>query len=178
MEFNETILLEREDSGVKLFGPGRWATFHCKQCNTVLGDSLSVCGELTCLGFILCCRVTSCVEVGREMECGHKGELANCIFSSLTCSECGCTVGKVVHAAPPSLAGVRSLFLLQKGLIKCYVLDSRSMVKASAVSFEMKSLMESVKEVRQQLEMHFEDTKSRLLDVTASSASLTSDATV
>lgn len=39
------------------------------------------------------------------------------IFSSLMCGECGCTVGKVVHAAPQHLAAARSLFLLHKTLV-------------------------------------------------------------
>ncbi|XP_051942511.1 protein Mis18-beta [Hippocampus zosterae] len=165
MEFNKTILTERDDGDAKLLEPGRWATFHCRQCNTVLGDSLSVCGELKCLDSIILCGVTDNVEVSSEMECGNKGELANCIFSSLMCSECGCTVGKVVHAAPQHLAAARSLFLLQKMLVACYVLDTCSMMKASALSFEMKPLMESVNEVGRKFELYFDDMKSRLAEV-------------
>lgn len=29
-------------------------TLHCQQCNTVLGDSLGVCGEIKCMDSILC----------------------------------------------------------------------------------------------------------------------------
>lgn len=29
-------------------------TLHCLQCNTVLGDSLAVCGEIQCLDSVMC----------------------------------------------------------------------------------------------------------------------------
>ncbi|XP_061553181.1 protein Mis18-beta [Phycodurus eques] len=163
MEFNETLLIERDESGAELLEAGRWATLHCKQCNAVLADSLSVCGELTCLDSIMCLRVTSHVAVSSEMECGKKG-LANCVFSPLMCGECCRAVGKVVHAAPPQLDAARSLFLLHKAHVTCYVLDSLSLVKASAVSFQMKPLVESISEVRCQFESLFDHMKSSLAD--------------
>ncbi|XP_077416215.1 protein Mis18-beta [Vanacampus margaritifer] len=168
MEFNKTFLRERDDDeygDAELLKRGRWATLHCKQCNTVLGDSLAVCGELKCLDSIMSCRVSGNVEVSSEMECGYTGQLANCIFSSLLCGDCGCAVGKVVHAAPPRLTAVRSLFLLHKAHVTCYVLDSSSMVNASAMSFEMEPLMKSISEVRQHFELNFEHVKSCLADI-------------
>ncbi|XP_077394769.1 protein Mis18-beta [Festucalex cinctus] len=172
MEFNKNFLRECDDDddddddvGAELLKRGLWATLHCKQCNTVLGDSLAVCGELTCLDSIICCRVTNNVEVSSEMECGKKGQLANCIFSALLCSDCGCTVGKVVHAAPPRMAAVRSLFLLYKAHVTCYVLDRCSMVNASAMSFEMEPLMKSINEVKQHFELNFEHVKSCLAGI-------------
>lgn len=39
------------------------------------------------------------------------------IYSSLKCRSCGSAVGKVIHSAPPHLAMVRSIFLLNKANI-------------------------------------------------------------
>nr|XP_057912303.1 protein Mis18-beta [Doryrhamphus excisus] len=158
MEFNESVLAERTDQAkvVDEKEHQRWTSFHCKHCNTVLGDSLAVCGELPSLDAILCLRVTSDVLLSSDMECGHKGDMANCIFSSVRCGECGVTVGRVIHAAPPRLAMVRSLFLLHKASIRCYTLGSGSMMKASSVSFDLEPLGDELGELRKQFEAGFD----------------------
>ncbi|XP_071751613.1 protein Mis18-beta [Centroberyx gerrardi] len=137
------------------------ATFHCEQCNTVLGDSLGVCGELRSMDSILCSRVTHDVLVSDEMESGLKEEMANCIYSSLRCSGCCCVVGAVIHSAPQHLAALRSLFLLYKANIRCYILNSSSMVKASTLTFDLKPIGESINELRQQFQVQF-DQMSRI----------------
>uniref|UniRef100_A0A665VW67 Protein yippee-like n=1 Tax=Echeneis naucrates TaxID=173247 RepID=A0A665VW67_ECHNA len=114
---------------------GQLATLHCAQCCTVLGDSLSVCGEMRSLDSIIC--LSDC-----NMFCF--------IYSTLKCVGCCRIVGRVIDAAPSRLATIRSLFLLYKPNISCYVLNSRSMVKASEFSFAMKPIREYINEVREQ----------------------------
>ncbi|XP_054651549.1 protein Mis18-beta isoform X2 [Dunckerocampus dactyliophorus] len=158
MEFNESVLAERtgQDKTVGEKERRRWTSFHCKHCNTVLGDSLAVCGEFPCLDAILSLRVTSDVLLSSDMECGHKGDMAHCIFSSVRCGECGVTVGKVIHAAPPRLAMLRSLFLLHKASIRCYTLGSSSMVRASSISFDLMPLGDELSKLRKQFEADFD----------------------
>ncbi|XP_070777215.1 protein Mis18-beta [Enoplosus armatus] len=142
-------------------------TLHCQQCNTVLGDSLGVCGEIKCMDSIMCLRVTSDVVIGDAIESGRKGEMANCIYSSLKCRGCRSAVGRVIHSAPARLAMARSIFLLYKANISCYILNSSSMVKASTLTFDLKSFRESMNEVRQQFEAQLDQMahiKSRLAD--------------
>ncbi|KAG7229178.1 hypothetical protein INR49_013121 [Caranx melampygus] len=154
MEYDQSILVQRVD-GLKLAteaGHMQLMTLHCAQCNTVLGDSLSICGDMKCMGAIVCLKVTNDVLISDTMESGHKGEMANCIHSSLRCRGCRCTVGRVIHSASSRLATVRSLFLLYKANIICYILNSCSMVKASTLTFDMKPLRENMNEVRRQFE--------------------------
>ncbi|XP_077477331.1 protein Mis18-beta [Stigmatopora argus] len=153
MEFKESILVEREDVAEQLL-PGQLATLHCKHCHTVLGDSLSVCGELPFLESVICLKVTNDVVVSDEMDLGRNGKLAECIFSHLTCRKCGRALGKALLATPPHLAALRSLFLLRKAQVTCYVLGSCAMVKASAVSFRLESLAEDIHEVEQKFQAH------------------------
>ncbi|XP_039993785.1 protein Mis18-beta [Xiphias gladius] len=169
MEYDDSLLMQRIDDG-KLAAEavhGQQMTFHCAQCNTVLADSLGVCGEIERMDSIVCLRVTSDVVISDAMESGHKGEMGNCIYSSLKCRGCRCAVGKVIHSAPSCLATIRSLFLLYKANISCYILNSSSMVKASKLTFDLKPLRENMNEMRQ----HFEEQldlmsriKSRLAD--------------
>uniref|UniRef100_A0A665VWR7 Protein yippee-like n=1 Tax=Echeneis naucrates TaxID=173247 RepID=A0A665VWR7_ECHNA len=152
MEYDDSVLIQRVD-GLKpeiAATGGQLATLHCAQCCTVLGDSLSVCGEMRSLDSIICLKVTSDVLISDEKESGHKGEMANCIYSTLKCVGCCRIVGRVIDAAPSRLATIRSLFLLYKPNISCYVLNSRSMVKASEFSFAMKPIREYINEVREQ----------------------------
>nr|XP_054598167.1 protein Mis18-beta [Nothobranchius furzeri] len=154
MEFDDSVLNKRLNNMViTTDADDRQAlTFHCQQCNTVLGDSFSVCGEVERLDSIMCLKVTSDVIVGDAEEPGHKGELDNSIYSSLTCRTCQRSVGRIVHAAPSHLASVRNIFLLSKENISCYILNSSSMVKASTLSFHLKPLKEKMDEMRRQFD--------------------------
>ncbi|XP_051813393.1 protein Mis18-beta [Acanthochromis polyacanthus] len=169
MEFNEITLIQREDE-TKLGSAEELTTrmtLHCQQCNRVLSDSFSICGEVKCMDSVMCLKVTNDVVVSELMEVGHKGDMANCIYSSLECRGCCSAVGKVVHSAPSRLAAVRSIFLLYKANISCYILNSRSMVKASTLTFKMKPLTKSLDEVKQQFKAqldHMSLVKSRLAD--------------
>ncbi|XP_040917000.1 protein Mis18-beta [Toxotes jaculatrix] len=169
MEYDESLLMQRIDN-VELamgVGHGQPMTLHCAQCNIILGDSVGVCGEIKCMDSIMCLRVTSDVVISDAVESGHKGEMANCIYSCLKCRSCRCAVGKVIHSAPSRLAMIRSLFLLSKANISCYILNSSSMVKASTLSFNLKPLRENINEVRQQFEAqldHMSHVKNRLAD--------------
>ncbi|XP_070699075.1 protein Mis18-beta [Pempheris klunzingeri] len=147
-------------------------TLHCQQCHTVLGDSLGVCGEIKCMDSIMCLKVTNDVVVSDVMESGKKGEMANCIYSALKCRGCRSAVGKVIHSAPSRLAVARSIFLLYKANISCYILNSSSMVKASTLVFDLKGFRESITEVRRQFEAQLDEmsrVKSRLADRSVSS---------
>ncbi|XP_042244003.1 protein Mis18-beta [Thunnus maccoyii] len=176
MEFNDSLLSQRS-TDIKLATEvehRQWLTLHCEQCKTVLGDSLGVCGEVRCMDSIMCIRVTDDVVLSDEMESGHKGEMANCIYSSLKCRGCRCAVGKVIHSAPSRLAMIRSIYLLHKANISCYILDSYTMVKASTLTFDLKPLRENIYEMRRQFEAQFDQMtliKSRLADRSVASES-------
>ncbi|TDG99144.1 hypothetical protein EPR50_G00208120 [Perca flavescens] len=169
MEFDESLLIQRTNAAKLATGEEhkQRMTLHCQQCNTVLGDSLGVCGEITCMDAIVCIRVTDDVVISDAMESGRKDAMANCIYSSLICRGCRCAVGRIVHSAPSRLATVRSMFLLYKANISCYILNCCSMVKASTLTFDLKPLSESMNKVRQQFEAQLDQMsriKSRLAD--------------
>ncbi|XP_034051529.1 protein Mis18-beta [Thalassophryne amazonica] len=170
MEFEESILVQlTDDMQLSVEAEAKdLMTFHCQRCNRVLGDSLSVCGELKSLDFLMCLKVTDDVIVTDEMEySGHKGKLAHCIYSALKCRGCCSAVGKVVHSAPLQLAVIRSVFLLFKANINCYILNCGLMVTASSLSFDLKPLQEDMNEVKQTFEEQFDkmsQIKSRLSD--------------
>uniref|UniRef100_A0A3Q2G6E6 Protein yippee-like n=1 Tax=Cyprinodon variegatus TaxID=28743 RepID=A0A3Q2G6E6_CYPVA len=109
---------------------GQLMTFHCLQCNTILADSLTVCGEIKSIDSIMCIRRN---KIG--------------IYSHLKCRSCSYVVGRVIHAAPLHLTAIRSIFLLNKAMMSSYILDSSSMVKTSSLSFDLKPLQETVNEV-------------------------------
>uniref|UniRef100_A0A3B4ZQW2 Mis18 domain-containing protein n=1 Tax=Stegastes partitus TaxID=144197 RepID=A0A3B4ZQW2_9TELE len=169
MEYNDSILITLTDdtqlsSGAELTTR---MTLHCQQCNRVLADSFCICGEIKCMDSIVCLKVTSDVVVSEAMESGHKGDMVNCIYSSLECRGCRSAVGKVVHSAPSRLAVIRSIFLLYKANISCYILNSSSMVKASTLTFDMKPLRKNIDEMKQQFKAqldHMSLVKSRLAD--------------
>ncbi|KAF6724154.1 Protein Mis18-beta [Oryzias melastigma] len=171
MEFEKSILSKRSDGAampVTVADGIHLLTFHCQHCYTVLADSLHVCGELKSLDSVILLKVTNDVVVGDAVLSKEKGEMINCIYSSLKCGRCHLTVGKVLRSSPPSLASVRSLFLLDKSSISCYILNSSSMVKASGLTFDLKPVSERLAEVREQLEAqldHMSILKSRLADM-------------
>uniref|UniRef100_A0A4W6FCP1 Protein yippee-like n=1 Tax=Lates calcarifer TaxID=8187 RepID=A0A4W6FCP1_LATCA len=120
---------------------GQPMTLHCAQCNTVLGDSVGVCGEIQSMDAIMCLSKVLFI---------HCSCFTFSIYSSLKCRGCRCAVGKVIHSAPLRLAMIRSLFLLYKANISCYILNTSSMVEASTLTFDLKPLRQNIKEVRQQ----------------------------
>lgn len=152
MEFNASVLAQCSDHEET---DKRWMTLHCLQCNILLGDGLSICGEIKTMDCIMCLKVTNDVVVSDKMELGHTGDMAHCIYSSLLCRHCKSSVGKVVHAAPARLDTIRSMFLLHKPTINCYFLNSSSMVKASSMSFDVKPLGEEINKVRQLFEVQY-----------------------
>ncbi|XP_029981767.1 protein Mis18-beta [Sphaeramia orbicularis] len=167
MEFNDSMLMRREaEVNLSTESDKQWMTLHCGQCNTVVGDGLSICGELTPMDSIMCLKVTNDVAVSDEMEV-HKGDMAQCIYSPLMCRCCHSTVGKVIHSLPARLAVSRSVFLLNKANISCYILNSSSMVKASTLTFDLKPLRDNMREVHQKFKTQYERmlrVKSRMSD--------------
>uniref|UniRef100_A0A3B4V5L2 Protein yippee-like n=1 Tax=Seriola dumerili TaxID=41447 RepID=A0A3B4V5L2_SERDU len=149
MEYDESLLMQRFDD-FKLITEARHEeqmTLHCARCNTVLGDSFSVCGEIKCMDSIMCL-ITNDVVISFYLLSLLLFIFS--IYSSLKCCGCRCAVGRVIHSAPPRLDVTRSLFLLYKANISCYILNNSSMVKASTLTFDMKPLREKMNEVRQQ----------------------------
>ncbi|KAK5857960.1 hypothetical protein PBY51_011168 [Eleginops maclovinus] len=150
MEFDGSVLYRHAEKTGAEEGLTQWMTLHCLRCSTVLGDSLSVCGE--CVNSIVCLRVTGDVVVSETMKSGSKGEMVDCIYSSLKCRGCRFAVGSVIHSSPPGLAAVRSMFLLHKTNITCYILKRSAMVNASSLTFEMKHLRASMDQMQQEVE--------------------------
>ncbi|TWW71723.1 protein Mis18-beta [Takifugu rubripes] len=151
MEFNRSILIKSASNMKAREVTQRLLTLHCQHCHTVLGDSVDICGETKYLDSIICLKVTGdvvvCDPVTQPQE---EGEMANCIYSPLKCGCCCSSVGKVIHSAPPCLSTLRSLFLLKKANISCYVLKSSSMVMASALQFSLKAVTKDMEEVKQE----------------------------
>lgn len=54
MEFDGSNLIRISDQQTRVSEAKHPMTLHCQQCNTVLGDSQSVCGEISCLDSIMC----------------------------------------------------------------------------------------------------------------------------
>lgn len=57
MEYDANILIRREDDvneSVESESDKLQMTLHCAQCNRVLGDSLSVCGEIKWMDSVMC----------------------------------------------------------------------------------------------------------------------------
>ncbi|XP_030575330.1 protein Mis18-beta [Archocentrus centrarchus] len=178
MEFKDNLLIKRTDD-VKLLSTAavrrQQLTLHCQQCSAILADSTGVCGEMKSIDAIMCIRVTSDVVISDKTESGHKGELSNCIYNSLKCSGCHNALGKVIHSAPSHLAVIRSIFLLCKANINCYILNSSSMVKASTLTFDLEPLGESMNEVKKQFQAQLDQMsrmKSRLTDSSVTSKSV------
>ncbi|XP_068195194.1 protein Mis18-beta [Antennarius striatus] len=170
MEFDGSVLIRCTDATKMskfVFGPHKGAkhklrmTLHCQKCYVVLGDSFDICGEIKYMDSIMCLRVTDDVAVNDAMERRQKGEMSDCIYSLLNCRGCQSSVGRVIHSAPARLGAVRSIFLLSKADISCYILNSSSMVDASTLKFDVKSLKDSISEVKKQFEEH-QDRMSRL----------------
>ncbi|XP_034418807.1 protein Mis18-beta isoform X3 [Cyclopterus lumpus] len=149
MEFDESLLIQRAHA-LKMAREAEHKqrmTLHCEQCNTVLGDSLGICGELKGMDCIVCIRpprlnpkhdsdqyfaaclpsgVTNDVVISDAMETGHKGEMAS-----------------------------------------CYILNRSSMVTSSSLAFDLKPLRESMNKMRKQFEAQLDQMsriKSRLAD--------------
>ncbi|KAJ8411927.1 hypothetical protein AAFF_G00155650 [Aldrovandia affinis] len=124
---------------------------HCGVCNTILGDSLEVCGEEKHLNSIICLRVTKDVVVKNDMEFRLDGHMAGCTYNALNCSGCHCFVGVVLHSTPRHLSALRNLFLLQKENINCYILRNGAMVRASSLNFDQSTICKSIKELKQEM---------------------------
>ncbi|XP_033844578.2 protein Mis18-beta [Periophthalmus magnuspinnatus] len=147
MEFIDYSMVQRTDHVMFLSKiDRRWMTFHCETCNAVLGDGLSVCGEVKTMSSIVFLKVTKDVIIDEE-ETEDKEYLADCIYSFLSCRCCRSVVGKIIHSAPSRLSNCRSMFLLHKPSINCYLLNSSSVVKATSISFEVKPLGETIQEI-------------------------------
>ncbi|XP_037550577.1 protein Mis18-beta [Nematolebias whitei] len=174
MEFEESFVIKRIDKMNISAAAERMQmmTVHCLQCNTVMADSLGVCGEVKCMDSLLCLKVTADVVIGAVDESGRGQEMANCIYSPLRCRCCHSAVGRVLHSTPSRWASVRSFFLLHKANISCYLLDSPSLVKASELSLDLKPLKLCINEATQQVEEKLQQMsliQSRLADRTISS---------
>ncbi|CAJ1074784.1 protein Mis18-beta [Xyrichtys novacula] len=154
MEFDGSVLIKcrRDVKPVTEFETNLKMTLHCQQCITVLGDSFSICGEVKSMNAILCTKVTDDVVISDAKQFKQKGDLSKCIYSSLKCRSCHMVVGKVIHSSPSHLAAIRSIFLLHKSNISCYILNSSSMVKASTFSFDLMGMKDSMSEVKEQFE--------------------------
>ncbi|KAL0969443.1 hypothetical protein UPYG_G00227440 [Umbra pygmaea] len=125
-------------------------TFHCGRCNTVWADSRGVCGEATCVDSLICLKVTQDVTIKDQLESRLEGPIAACSYNALQCSGCRAFIGVVLYSTPPNLSALRSLFLLKKDNMFCYILKSGQMVKASTLNFHTpKPLGESISELKE-----------------------------
>lgn len=134
--------------------------FQCITCNTVLGDSLCVCGEVESSQSIICLKVTEDVMVNEKHEMCSSGQLASSTYQTLLCTGCHDAVGLVLHSTPKHLSALRNLFLLRKELINCYILRSGTCVKASKINFKHRLMDKNIKKLKEYLE-----TKLKQVDI-------------
>ncbi|RXM97602.1 Protein Mis18-beta [Acipenser ruthenus] len=80
----------------------------------------------------------------------HK-ENISCVYKPLQCGCCQSAVGMVLHSTARAFTSLRNLFLLHKENISCYVLQSRNMVPATEMNFELKTSQMAIKELKQEL---------------------------
>ncbi|XP_018948998.2 protein Mis18-beta-like [Cyprinus carpio] len=131
----------------------------CMTCNTVLGDSLAICGEVRSLQSIICLKVSEDVRVNKKLEMSLNGHLAFSTHQVLYCAGCHGAVGLVLHSTPEHLSALRNLFLLRKELINCYMLRSGARVKASKINFKHRLMDKNIKELKQDLEAQLKQVK-------------------
>ncbi|XP_010877714.2 protein Mis18-beta [Esox lucius] len=125
-------------------------TFHCGHCNAVWADSRGLCGEAPCVNSLICLKVTQDVTINEELESRREGPMAACSYNAMHCSGCRRFIGVVLYSTPPHLAALRSLFLLKKDNMYCYIFKIGQMVKASTLNFNtQRPLRERISELKQ-----------------------------
>ncbi|XP_026079328.1 protein Mis18-beta-like [Carassius auratus] len=135
------------------------SVLQCMTCNTVLGDSLGICGEVPSLQSIICLKVTEDVRVHKKLEMSLIGKLAFSTHQVLDCAGCHSAIGLVLHSTPEHLSALQNLFLLRKELINCYMLRSGACVKASKINFKHRLMDKNIKELEQDLEAQLKQVK-------------------
>lgn len=135
---------------------GRPMTFHCDRCNAVVGDHLSVCGEFRSLGAIMFLKVTHSVSVGDQTESATERQITGCLQRSLECTRCDSVLGSVVVSSPGQLDMLRSVFLLHKEKINCYILKHSQVVKSSELVFELKPIGPSINAAMKKFQAQFD----------------------
>ncbi|KAG8449691.1 hypothetical protein GDO86_016366 [Hymenochirus boettgeri] len=147
-----------EDCGKPWSSAGRqdgYAVFFCRNCYTVMGDSLGVCGDEKSLGAILCLRVTEDVNVGESIRFCVNDDLKGCAYHPLTCRSCGIGVGFNFYSTSSAYANLRGLFCLRKEHILCYILKSNSMVPGKELYFDFPDLNNDLAQLKTELvQMH------------------------
>ncbi|KAG1950309.1 protein Mis18-beta [Pimephales promelas] len=145
-------LRELTDKEMRMVDYRNCSVLQCLTCNTVLGDSLGMCGEVQSLESIICLNVTEDVRVNKKLEMSLIGKLAFSTYQVLHCAGCNGSVGLVLHSTPEHLSALRNLFLLRKELINCYMLRSGTCVNASKINFKHRLVDKNIKELKQYLE--------------------------
>ncbi|NWR85817.1 MS18B protein, partial [Furnarius figulus] len=116
--------------------PELCAVFHCRDCWTVLGDSLQLCSAGTArLDCLVCFKVTADVVWEESLLVGLEAPLLGCAYNALCCRSCGLAVGFILYSATSDLASLRGLFCFFKDRILCYLLENQMVVEASKVDF-------------------------------------------
>ncbi|NXQ55948.1 MS18B protein, partial [Anthoscopus minutus] len=123
--------------------PEECAVFHCRDCWTVLGDSLQLCGqEPPGLSVLICFKVTSDVTWEDSLSVGLDGALVGCTYYLLSCRSCGLALGFSLYSSDSDLAYLRGLFCFFKNSIMCYLLKHQKTIEASKVNFPAVTLKE------------------------------------
>ncbi|NXF07211.1 MS18B protein, partial [Smithornis capensis] len=112
------------------------AVFLCRDCWTVLGDSLQLCAsKAPQLSFLVCFKVTSDVIWEDSLLISLDDTLLGCAYNELRCRSCGVNVGFMLYSATSDLAHLRGLFCFFKDRIICYLLGNQMIIDASEVDF-------------------------------------------
>uniref|UniRef100_A0A8C8SSF4 Opa interacting protein 5 n=1 Tax=Pelusios castaneus TaxID=367368 RepID=A0A8C8SSF4_9SAUR len=126
--------------------------FHCRECRTVLGDSLHLCAqEERCLRVLVCFKVTNDVVLEDSLMVGIEGALLGCAYYALYCRSCGLMVGFRLYSSFTALAHLRGLFCLLKDSILCYHLKTKALIEASEMNFPALSLKKQLGNLKEQL---------------------------
>ncbi|XP_060119307.1 protein Mis18-beta isoform X1 [Heteronotia binoei] len=122
--------------------------FQCQRCRTVLGDSLSLCAQEENL--IACFKVTNDVIVEDSVMVCIEGDFMGCTYNTLNCRSCKLDIG-ITLLCSASLAYLRGIFCLFKDCVVCYMLKTKTTVKASKITFPTVSLKERVQKLKENL---------------------------
>ncbi|XP_054828104.1 protein Mis18-beta [Eublepharis macularius] len=124
--------------------------YQCQRCNTVLGDSLHLCAQEEKIGLIACLKVTNDVVVEDSVMVCIEGDFMGSTYNVLNCRSCELGIG-IKLCCSTSLAHLRGFFCLFKDSVVCYLLKTKTTVRASKMTFPTVSLKERVQKLKENL---------------------------
>ncbi|XP_042194159.1 protein Mis18-beta [Callorhinchus milii] len=125
--------------------------FQCRNCNTVLADSVQYCGSNSSFNVLVFLDVSDQLALDPHILVGSVDPTCECLHRTLSCCKCEKAVGFVAVCTASSLAHLRGLYCLFKQSLHCYVLQSNSMVEVSDLNLECPSVTQMLGELKKEI---------------------------